>query len=314
MIPADQEMRIEAAAPEPAAGEAQRTWPRPLLFAILIAAALATFSASLKALWNLSLQSDTYSFIPLIPLISTALLYWERKRVFKDLRFSLSAGLPALGLAIVPAALAIELGPRLASNGELCLKILSFVVLLLAGFVAIFGTKAFRAGSFALLLMLLMVPLPPAVIDRPIVLVQHGSADVTAFLYRMLGVPAFRQGMSFSLPGLDFVVAYECSGIHSTLALLIGSLLAAHFYLKRTWKKLLLVGAVLPIVCFTNGLRMFILSILAIYVDPSFFRGNLHHRGGIFFFSMGLAFLGLLVKLLRHPNAVASASPAHQHA
>lgn len=295
-------------------GADQRIGLRMLLFSAVILAALAGFWAPLRSLWNLSLQSDTYSFIPLVPLISAALLYWERKRVFGDLQYSLSAGLALLGSAVVPAALAVEFEARLGPNDELFLKILSLVVLLIAGFVAIFSTRAFRAGSFALLLMLLMVPLPPAVIDQPIILVQHGSADVTALLYRMLGVPAFRQGMSFSLPGLDFVVAYECSGIHSTLALLIGSLLAGHFYLRTAWKKLFLIVAVLPIVFFTNGLRMFILSVLAIYVDPSFFHGNLHHKGGIFFFAIGLVLLALLVKLLRSRNAGTSLSPAPQHA
>lgn len=304
MIPADHEVGIEVPVAGRVAGETQPAWLRPLLFGSLAVAALASFWASLYALWNLSLQSDTYSFIPLVPIMSAALLFWERKRVFGDLQYSFRVGLAVLGLAIVPMALAVELGVRLGSNGELFLKILSLIILLIAGFIAIFGVRAFRAASFALLLMLLMVPLPPAVIDQPIILVQHGSADFTALLYRMLGIPAFRQGMSFSLPGLDFVVAYECSGIHSTLALLIGSLLAGHFYLRRTWKKVFLVGAVLPIVCFTNGLRMFILSVLAIYVDPSFFHGNLHHKGGIFFFALGLVLLALLVKPLRRPNTV----------
>lgn len=314
MIPLEVQAALEGRPDRNVADEGRDTRLRILLSGGLVVCAVIGFWAPLRSLWNLSQQSDTYSFIPLIPLISAALLYWERKRVFGNLHYSLGVGLVVLGLAIVPATLVVELGARLGSNGELFLKILCFVVLLIAGFVALFGVPAFRAGSFALLLMLLMVPLPPAVIDQPIILVQHGSADVTALLYRTLGVPAFRQGMSFSLPGLDFVVAYECSGIHSTLALLIGSLLAGHFYLRRTWKKVLLVGAVLPIVCFTNGLRMFILSVLAVYVDPSFFHGNLHHKGGIFFFAIGLVLLALLVKMLRARNTGASAFPRHQHA
>lgn len=292
----------------------QRIALRMLLFGAVLLAVVAGFWAPLRSMWSLSQQSDTYSFIPLIPLISAALLYWERKRVFRNLHYSLGAGLAVLGLAIVPVALAVELGARMGSNGELFLRVLSLVVLLIAGFVAIFGTAAFRAASFALFLMLLIVPLPSAVIDQPIILVQHGSADVTGLLYRILGVPAFRQGMSFSLPGLDYVVAYECSGIHSTLALLIGSLLAGHFYLRRTVNKVLAIAAVLPIVCFTNGLRMFLLSVLAIYVDPSFFRGNLHHKGGIFFFAIGLLLLGLIVRLLRTQNAGGPLSPALQRA
>jgi exosortase/archaeosortase family protein len=64
------------------------------------------------------------------------------------------------------------------------------------------------------------------------------------------------------------------------------------------WKRLVLVLVVLPIVCCTNGLRMFVLAMLANYVDPAFFYGNLHHHGGIFFFALALLLLALVTREL----------------
>ena len=74
-----------------------------------------------------------------------------------------------------------------------------------------------------------MVPLPDSVMEKPIVLVQHGSAEVLSLFYELAGVPFFREGMTFSLTGLDLEVARQCSGIHSTLALFIASLVGGHF-------------------------------------------------------------------------------------
>jgi exosortase len=291
----------------------ERLASRSLLFALFAAISAVIFWAPLKQTWRLSLRDDTYSYLPLIPLIILGLLYYERKKIFGAVRYSLGGGLPLVVVGALLGGASLGLRASLSPDWKLFLAMLSLTVLLIGAFVVLYGVPAARAGSFELLTLLLMVPLPHFLIDGPIILVQHGSADVTAMLYQIFGVPVFRQGMIFSLPGLTYEVAYECSGIHSTLALLIGSLLASHFYLRRMWKKVFLVLVVLPIVCFTNGLRMFGLSILAIYVDRSFFFGNLHHRGGVFFFALGLIMLGLIVKWLRRRDASSgSAAPVPQ--
>jgi exosortase len=103
----------------------------------------------------------------------------------------------------------------------------------------------------------------------------------------------------FSLPGISIEVAKECSGIHSTLALFIVSLLAGHLFLSSGWKKFVLVLFALPIVCVTNGLRIAVLTLLAVYVDSSFMYGSLHRGGGIGFFLLALLFLSAILHLLR---------------
>jgi len=300
---------LEEQALTPVVDEGGRVVPRNLFFGLFVAVVVAVFWVPLKALWALSLQDETYSYISLIPPMILGLFYYERRRIFRDLRYSFRAGLPLLALGAVLGGVAAGSRAHLSPDGVSCLEILSLVVLLMGGFVAVYGVPASLAGRFELLAALLMVPLPHSIIVKPIVAVQYGSADVTDLLYKLTRVPVFRSGMTFSLPHLNFVVAYECSGIHSTLALLIGSLLAGHFYLKGAWQKALLVAIVFPIVCFTNGLRMFVLSVLAIYVDPSFFHGNLHHKGGILFFALALVILGIVTKLLRRRRESGALSP-----
>jgi exosortase/archaeosortase family protein len=40
-----------------------------------------------------------------------------------------------------------------------------------------------------------------------------------------------------------------------------------------------------------NGVRIAVLTLLAIHVDPSFLFGRLHRDGGVVFFLLGLALL-----------------------
>jgi len=187
----------------------------------------------------------------------------------------------------------------LSQGNYLFLKILSVVTLWIGGFVLCYGTQAFRDRGFPLRFSLLMVPLPHSLMDKPIQIIRHGSAEVASLFFTLTGVPVFRDGLRFALPGLDMEVATQCSGIHSSLALFVLSLLLGHFYLKSGWKKIALSLSVFPIISLTNGFRIFAISCLSAYVDMSFMKGDLHRKGGILFFLFGLMLLAVLVQLLR---------------
>jgi exosortase len=114
----------------------------------------------------------------------------------------------------------------------------------------------------------------------------------------LTSVPYLRQGFDFTLPGVRIRVAEECSGIRSTLALLITTLLACHLFLRSSWKRLILCLVVVPIAMLKNGLRIFTLSTLAVYVNPGFLHGNLHKYGGIPFFAVALIPIAMLLIFL----------------
>jgi exosortase/archaeosortase family protein len=102
----------------------------------------------------------------------------------------------------------------------------------------------------------------------------------------------------FSLPNISIRVEKECSGIHSTLAIVLVSLVAGHLFLTSRWKKILLILIAIPIVCVTNGLRIAVLTLLAQYVNRGFLFGRLHHQGGVVFFSLALLLLYGALRLL----------------
>jgi exosortase len=145
-----------------------------------------------------------------------------------------------------------------------------------------------------------MVPIPNLLMERIIHFLQAGSTEVTEMILRATGISHLRERFVFHLPGFSIEVAKECSGIRSSLALLITVVLAAHFFLRAPWQKAVLVVSLLPIVLVKNGLRISVLTLLGVYVDQRFLTGGfLHQSGGFLFFLPALALIGFILWLLR---------------
>jgi len=128
---------------------------------------------------------------------------------------------------------------------------------------------------------------------------QLGSAEFVAFLFQFTGMPILRDACVFHLPGISIEVAPQCSGIRSSLALVITCVLAGHMFLRTTWKKAVLVLAVIPITMLKNGIRIVTLSVLAVYVDRGFLESSLHRDGGIVFFILALCLMAPILFVLR---------------
>jgi exosortase len=162
--------------------------------------------------------------------------------------------------------------------------------------------------------LFLLVPVPPAALEWVIRLLQNGSAEVTFILFRILDVPVFREGHAFSLRGIDIEIAPQCSSIRSGMALFVTSLLAGHLFLRFTLRKVLLAASTVPIAIFTNSVRIVSLTCLAVYVDPSFLHGHLHHRGGSLFSLLSVAILLFLIFLLQRSEFDGREEAGQRHA
>ncbi len=259
--------------------------------AIYTAACATLFLNPLRELFRLSLSSDTYSHILVVPLISIGLIYVERKVVFQNTGGASRVAASLFSIGILLYALSRRFGLTISAHGSLALAILGFLFFLWSGFSWVYGSRAFRAGIFPLLFLLLMIPLPVSVLDRFILWLQWGSADVTSWIFHAAGTPVVRDGLIFTLPKVTIEIAKECSGIRSATALLITCLAAGYLLLKRTWTRAALLLAAVPVLILKNGIRITTLTLLAIHVDPGFLDGRLHHQGGVVFFAAGLVML-----------------------
>ena len=256
------------------------------------------FSKALATLVVNSLHNDNASHILLIPPIVAWLLYSDRPRISKVCVFDFLPALFFAGAATLLWALALWPPASLASAG-VSLSISSLILFLLAGYVAVFGRLSAKQTWFPFAFLGFAIPIPEALLNRFIYALQYASAAVAGWIFDWSGVPVLREGFLFYLPGLSIEVAKECSGIRSSIALLILAVLVAHFAFTRFWKKAVFVFAGLLMMAVKNGVRIATLTILAKYVDPDFLFGRLHHQGGIVFFLIGLGLLVPLYWLLR---------------
>jgi exosortase len=274
---------------------------------------VALFAAPLSRLVRRSLDEGYSSHIVLIPLLAGFLIWSKRDRIFANTKYSAKAALAIGTSGIVTTAIAFAVRMRGESDLAQLLIVLSVLLLIVAGFVGFFGTAAFRKAIFPFSLLLMVLPIPRPLIDRVIQLLQAGSADLTTWMFSLLGVPVLREGFVLTMPGLSIEIAKECSGINSSIALLIIMLLVAHETLHSNWRRVALVLIVLPLSIVKNAIRIVTLTMLATHVDPSFLTGRLHHEGGFVFYLISLALVYPVWKVLQKTEKThGPSSPASQ--
>jgi exosortase len=277
----------------------------------------AIFTSQLANLISFSFSEGYSSHIVLAPIISIYLFWNSRRRIFKRLE---SAFLPALLIGAVASTgvfLASYYGAVLNHNDYLSVTAFSFCLLVVAIFLASFGRSAVREATFPLAMLLFFVPLPSEISQRLILALQSGSAVLVHWLFLLLRVPVLRDGFVFTVPGVSIEIASECSGINSSIALLITALLVAHATLRKNSSRLMFVLFTVPLSIVKNGIRIVTLTLLATHIDMSFLTGKLHHRGGVLFFLLTLAFMVPIWKWLKHseedilgPSSFVSREPA----
>jgi exosortase len=273
---------------------------RLALFASCCAGAAALHWQTLPVLWQRSDSDTTASHIVLVPLVAAGLLFMRRDVVFASVRTWWRGGLPlvAAGLAGVVSMFGRPLQPD--QGLMLTLAALPLIVLWIGVFALIFGPSATRAATFPLAFLCFMAPFPALLLEPVNDFLKWGSAEVVEALFALTQTPYVREGYTFRLPFVAIEVADECSGIRSTIGLLLTTMIAAHLYLETSWKRALLLLVIVPITLLKNGIRIAVLCLLAIHVDPSYLQGQLHHEGGILFFVISWSLIApLLIYLAR---------------
>jgi len=274
-----------------------------VLFGLHVVAVAAITARILRTLVEFTWDNPTASHAVAIPFVTLVLIYMNRDSIFSRVRPS-----PWVGGIIAVAGLALAITAHLLTASAawaLSLATAGIALSWIGGFVGCFGVAAAQAAMFPLAFLVFMVPMPAIAIDAATRFLKVGSTELVAGLFTLTGTSYFRQGFVITLPNFAIEIADECSGIRSSIALLLTSLLAGHTFLRSPWGRLALVVVILPIALLKNAVRIVALSLLATHVDPSFLTGQLHHEGGIVFFLMALGLLlpiFLLVRRLEKPD------------
>ncbi len=184
-------------------------------------------------------------------------------------------------------------------NDYLTLCIIGFVLWIIGGFVGLYGKRAFRRAMFPLLFLFFAIPVPTVVLDRTIRFLQQMTAHTVDGVFGLIGLTYLRTDTVFELPEVSIQVAEQCSGIRSSLSLIVATTAAGYVFLETGWRRLMAVLAIIPITIFKNALRITALTLMASYVDPSWLTDSwLHRAGGKPFFFIALLLWAPILWLL----------------
>src|SRR5437868_11392472 len=240
------------------------------------------FALPLREFITYARHSDVHSYVLLIPFVTAYLIYIRWKQLSRELSSSWGYAL-LLAAAGTGALLASLPFTGLGQNDYTTLLALSFVCFVIAGTFLFLGSKWACSAMFPLFFLAFMIPLPEAAVDFLENASKEASAEVANWLFLISGTPALRTGTIFQLPGMTIEVAKECSGIRSSLVLVITSVLAAHMFRRTTWRRALLVAAVIPLGLLRNGLRILVISLLCVHIGPEMINSPIHRRCGRIF-------------------------------
>jgi len=275
-----------------------------ICFALLLVFSGAFWWQPLSRTLELALSNEAYTHILLILPVSFGLVFLERTQLTSSPVPGLAAIITGVTLVLLVAGLAKWATIRLPADVGLSLSVFALVVSWITNFVFCFGKRAFQSLLFPLCFLFWIVPLPSVAVDEVIYFLQQQSALAARIMFLAVGVPVTQDGVMLSIPNLDLEVARECSSIRSSMLLVIITMILAYLFLRSWWSKALLVAAAIPMTAIKNGFRIFTITELATRVDPRYFEGNLHRRGGILFLGVALAMMVGLLWGLRRTEAV----------
>ena len=256
-------------------------------------------------LWDLirfAATSEFHSYILLIPFIS-AYLVWLKKGSYpmsSPPASKAAAGFLMAG-TLVLIAYWLVLRPRLKPTEDdyLAVMMISFLLCFLGVCCLFLGREMLRATAFPLGLLVFMVPIPAFAMPPIDTFLQQGSAAAAQGFFTLSGTPLLRNGLAFQLPGINLQVAPECSGIQSSLVLLITGLVASYLFLRTPWKRGLLTLLMIPLGLLRNGFRVFTIGELCVHIGPQMINSPIHRRGGPLFFALSLIPLFILLVWLQ---------------
>jgi exosortase len=279
------------------------------LFGVLFALSIAIWFRPLISSFALGYRDSEYTHILLIIPVSLTLIFLDWKAPKELSKGSLIPGAILMSLAGA-VTVAVRLGViDVHPDERLSLNMVALVLWWIGAFIFCFGFSAFKGAVFPLCFLFWLVPIPQFLLDPIVRLLQEGSAASADLIFAIAGVPVARDGTIITIPGLVIEVARECSSIRSSLMLVVTTMVLAQMLLHSPWRKALVIAVAIPLSVVKNGLRIFVLGMLATRVDPSYLTGRLHHEGGIIYFLIALGAIFLCLWIARRGDGKLLVSP-----
>jgi len=273
-----------------------RPW-QGLALSLMLALLYAGILARLFTQWMNDKNFQHGIFVPAFAFF----VLWKNRDQLKRITPAPSwTGLPILVFGLLILMLG-EFG------AELFLSRVS-LLFLIAGLVVLFhGWRMFRAILFPWAFLILMIPIPVIVFQKVTFPLQLVASKLASTALPLLGVVVHREGNVIKLASMTLEVVTACSGIRSLLSLITLSIIYGYLLENRTWVRVLLVAAAIPIAVVANSFRVVGTGLLVQYWDPDKAEGFFHLFEGWLIFVVSLIMLfalhGLVVRVCKAREA-----------
>lgn len=138
-----------------------------------------------------------------------------------------------------------------------------------------------------LLLCFLCIPFGDFLVPH----LQSVTADMSVWLLRMVGVPVLHNGWYITIAAADFRVAEACSGINFLISTFVVSVFYAFTYMQKTHKRIVFISLGILVPLLANGLRVFLIIMVAHWGNVEAATGFDHLVYGWIFFVFVLLIL-----------------------
>lgn len=274
----------------------RRNLPDSLLCALIAVLLGGLFWHRLLWMGHLWWSDGLYSLSALVPLVSLGIVYSKWNKLC-----TLPCNPSPAGAVAVTAVAAVTV----ATDRLGILR--SLTPLLLAGMLcgivlALWGYAALKELFFPIAFLLLLVPIPPILLEKIDLPLQIMCAKAVEVGSRLTGLHAQRVGSILIFPGSGTIdVVPACNGVRSAITMLMLSIICAYLSRASWYSRLAVVAAAVPIAYFANLLRLFGIVSGAHFLGGWFMSHEqaFDHVFGLFLFCGCVAILLLWARLVK---------------
>jgi exosortase len=194
-------------------------------------------------------KEEAYYHCPFVVAI-VAWLVWRRRAALREVEARPGGwGLVILAAGLLVYAAGARTGVHMLSGSSLPMVLMGLAWTL-------WGRRVFGLVAIPLALSFFLVPVPRHVLGHVAFPMQIASAQAAAVLGKVTGLDVVAHGVNMDSGGFRFVVAQECSGLNSLMALLLASGVLAELMVPSLIGRLVILAAAPFIVLCSNVLRL----------------------------------------------------------
>ncbi len=280
----------------PESGSSYRSWLPLLILGLLLLVPYIPMLYSMGKMW---LEDDNMSHGLFVP-IAAAFIARDKREFLATLKPKVNYW----GLILVVLGMAMLcVGPPSLPTFVFITRS-AFLFSLVGCILFLRGTATLRALAYPLLLLPLMIPLPGFIYDRLTLPLQLLASLLAENFLTVLGFSVLREGNILHMPTQTLDVAEACSGLRSLYALTFLTLTYAYFFAGRSWRRWILIAAIIPVAILANAGRVTATAIMGTY-NPALTEGIYHEILGwtVFVFAFIMLFgLNALLKRFVRPS------------